>query len=425
MAKIFAVNIGGCVERRLDLNKIRNYLIKNNYNLVDKPKDADIIILVTCAALNEVANSTLNIIKNFQKYDAKLIIGGCLPDIEKKKLSRIFDGETLTTKEIDQKIEKLFPPINNVRYCEIGDSNSVLGVTSKNEPNKFFNKNFEKSSNKKGIRFIIRNYFLKNLFGEKSITYKYQTEKNNLYHIRISWGCVGNCAFCITKKAIGPFKSKPFEECMQEFKKGLKDGYSEFIICSDDPGAYGVDIKNSFPNLLNEMTNVEGNYNLMITSLSPALLINYIDDFEEILKKKKITAIFFPIQSGSSRILKLMNRYSDIDKMKEAFLRLKKSFPDLILETQVILGFPTETFEDFKETLNFIKECNFYSGYIYKFSCRPGTEAEKIEPKISDEEMSKRLKYAKKFFRKAGYKMSYFRYGLSGLSKDINIFYLK
>jgi tRNA A37 methylthiotransferase MiaB len=246
-----------------------------------------------------------------------------------------------------------------------------------------------------------------------------------LYHIRVSWGCIGNCSFCITKKAIGSFKSKPFEECIQEFKRGLKAGYRDFIICSDDPGAYGVDIDSSFPKLLDEMTDIEGNYNLMITGLSPVMLMKYLDEMEEILKKKKITAILFPIQSGSSRILKLMNRYSDVDKMKEAFLRLKKSFPGLILETQIILGFPTETFEDFKQSLNFVKECNFYSGYLYKFSCRPGTDAEKIEPKVSDEEMSKRLKYAKNFFRKEGYKMSYFRYGLSGLSKDMNIFHLK
>ena len=425
MKKIFAVNVGGCVERWLDLNRIRSYLSKNNYILVDTPKEADIIILVTCAALNEVVSSTLDVIKNFQKYDAKLIIGGCLPDIEAEELSRIFNGDTIATKEIDQKIESLFPPINNIRYCEVEDSNSVLRDIPKIESTNFFKKNFEKSSDTKNIRLRIRNHILRNMFGEHSITYKYHTERNYLYHIRISWGCIGNCSFCITKKAIGSFKSKPFEECIQEFKRGLKAGYRDFIICSDDPGAYGLDIKNSFPNLLNEMTNIEGNYNLMITGLSPVMLMNYVDEMEEILKKKKITAILFPIQSGSSRILKLMNRYSDVEKMKDAFLRLKKAFPDLILETQIILGFPTETLEDFKQSLNFVKECNFYSGYLYKFSCRPGTDAEKIEPKVSDEEMSKRLKYAKNFFRKEGYKMSYFKYGLSGLSKDMNIFHLK
>ena len=392
MKKIFAVNVGGCVERWLDLNRIRSYLSNNDYILVDKPKDADIIILVTCAALNEVVSSTLDVIKNFQKYDAKLVIGGCLPDIEKEELAKIFNGETLATKEIDQKIERLFPPINNIRYCEIDDSNNVLRNTPESESTNFFKKNLEKSSDKQNIRLRIRNRILKNLFGEHSITYKYHTQRNYLYHIRISWGCIGNCSFCIIKKAIGSFKSKPPEVCIQEFKRGLKVGYRDFIICSDDPGAYGVDINSSFPKLLNKMTDIDGNYNLMITGLSPVMLMKHVDDFEEILKKKKITAILFPIQSGSSRILKLMHRYSDVEKMKDAFLRLKKSFPGLILETQIILGFPTETFEDFKQSLNLVKECNFYSGYLYKFSCRPGTEAEKIEPKISQGEMSKRLR---------------------------------
>lgn len=413
MKKIYAVNVGGCVERWLDLNKIRSYLTENNYILVNNPKNADAIILVTCAALTEVADSTLKIIKKFQKYDADLIVGGCLPTIEQEKLSKIFTADTLPTKQIGEKIEKIFPPNNNIRYSEIEDSNSHLKEIK------------AKKTNKNCISSKITNYFLKKQFGKKSITYKYHTEKNNLYHLRISWGCVGNCSFCIIKKAIGKFHSKPFEECMKEFKKGLKEGYKEFIICSDDPGAYGIDIKNSFPKLLDEMTKIDGDYNIMITGLSPEMLMRYVDEFEEILKRKKITAVLFPIQSGNSRILKLMNRYSDTKKMKDAFLRLKKAFPDLILETQIIFGFPTETFEEYKESLKFAVECNFYSGYLYKFSCRKGTKAEEMEPKVSQEEMDKRIKYAKKFFKEKGYKISNFKRGLSGLSKDMHIFYRK
>jgi tRNA A37 methylthiotransferase MiaB len=116
-----------------------------------------------------------------------------------------------------------------------------------------------------------------------------------------------------------------------------------------------------------------------------------------------------------------MRRYSDSNKMKEAFLKLKSFYSNLSLETQCIVGFPTETWGDFKKTLNFIKDCNFYCGFLYAFSCRDGTDAAKIEPKVSQKEIDKRLKYAKEFLEKAGYKLSRFKFGIS---KNTYVFYL-
>lgn len=421
MTKICIINIGGCVERCLDRNRICGYLTKNGYLITDKPKDADVIIVVTCAVFNEVAEYALKIIKKFQKYKAKLIVGGCLPDIEKEKLLEVFNGETLPTKEINQKIEILFPPKNNVRYNQVDDANDIVENSFQEEATDFLKKSSEKSQKTNIVKQKIRKYMLKNMFGTQSITYQYFVEKKRLYHMRISWGCVGNCSYCATKKAIGKFKSKPLNQCIEEFKKGLKMGYDTFVICSDDPGAYGVDINTKLPRLLDEMTRIKGEYSILFTGLSPVMLTKHIDDLEKIIKRKKIKAILIPIQSGSSRILKLMHRYSNVGKIKNAFLRLKKAYPDLILETQLIFGFPSETREDIEHTLNFIEECDLYSGYIYKFSNRENTDAEKIEPKIDPKIISKRLKYAKKYLKKKGYKMYHFNYGIS---KGIYIFHL-
>ena len=103
---------------------------------------------------------------------------------------------------------------------------------------------------------------------------------------------------------------------------------------------------------------------------------------EEIVKRGKITILNCHIQSGNNRILKLMKRYSDTEKIKDAFLRLKKAFPKLIIDTDVIAGFPTETEEEFKDSLNFIKSTNLDMGLMIGFSCKSGTEAEDIKPKI-------------------------------------------
>jgi tRNA A37 methylthiotransferase MiaB len=104
-----------------------------------------------------------------------------------------------------------------------------------------------------------------------------------------------------------------------------------------------------------------------------------------------------------------MQRYPDIEKIKSAYSKLRESYPNLLLATECINGFPTETYEEFEETLHFIKESNFQVGYIYSFSCRPGTVAEKLEPKVPAYEISTRMKFAKNYLKAIGYHCSFFK----------------
>jgi len=421
MKKITVLNVGGCIERWLDADRIRDYLSKNRYIIVDKPEDAEIIILVTCAVFNEVADYTLDIIENFQKYDAELVVAGCLPDIEPLRLSKIFNGRILTTKGLDREIENLFPPLGNVRFGEVDDGSVLTAKDDKTNSFKLLENPLTNYLKIDKIYSKIRRYILRNLFGEKSASYKNFTERKNLYHLRICWGCAGNCSFCATKKAVGPLRSKPLDQCVKEFKGGLSKGYKNFVICSDDPGAYGLDIGSSFVKLLDEITKIKGDYKIDISGLSPGMTVKYVDQLGEIFRRGKIRSILIPVQSGSERILKLMRRYPNADKIKDAFLKLKNFYPELSLETQCIVGFPTETWEDFEKTLNFIKECNFYFGFFYVFSSRDGTDAAEIEPKVSKKEINKRLRYAKRFLGRAGYKLSPFKLGVS---KNTYVFYL-
>jgi len=98
-----------------------------------------------------------------------------------------------------------------------------------------------------------------------------------------------------------------------------------------------------------------------------------------------------------------MHRFPDTEKIKDVCLRLKKAFPEISLQTHIIAGFPTETEEEFRRTLCFVNECKFSAGFIYRFSFRSGTEAEHLKPKILEEEISQRLKYAKKFLKNERY----------------------
>ncbi|KYK34605.1 MAG: hypothetical protein AYK22_05185 [Thermoplasmatales archaeon SG8-52-3] len=403
MKKIY-LYVKGCRKRYLDTKRIQNYLVENNYEIVSKPKDADVIIFVTCAYLNDVADYSLNKVKEFQKYDAELIVAGCLPSIEKKRLTEIFNGKILNTTDLD-KIESYFPS-NKVPFSCIEDQNILFQNINSSSFRDQFKRTLRRSKTIERLYLGTKyNIFHRFAYGK---TLLFDALHKKSFHIRTSWGCQGNCAYCGIKHAIGPFKSKPIDQIIKEFKNGLNLGFTNFILESDDIGAYGSDTDSSFPELLDKMTEINGKYHITIRALGPHWLVKYVDDLKEIFKRNKIISLGIAIQSPNPRILKLMNRYSDIDNVKDACLKLKEFLPDVSLDTHYILGFPTETAEEFKNTLDFIQELDYQFGYLMPYSPKSNTEAEKLEPKISKIEMKKRLKYAKKFLKKIGHRVLFY-----------------
>jgi len=314
MKKIFISHYKyACGKRSLDTNKVCNYLLKNGYEIVDKPDDADIIFFVTCASGNTSAKGSLNKIKELQKYNAELIVAGCLPAVEPKRLAEIFDGKTISTKDLD-KIDSFFPN-NKIPYAHIDDENFLFQNVDMSLPSEVIKKIFRDVKCIGNIYAKIVDHILKNIFGENSLVYTIsfhninKQNKNPYFILRISWGCKGNCSYCSIKNSTGRFHSKSIDECIKEFKKGLDAGYKKFIITAVDPGAYGLDVGSSFSELLDKITMIPGDYKITVRSVNPRWIVKYIDDLEKIVKRRKVTQIGIPIQSGSSRILKLMHRF--------------------------------------------------------------------------------------------------------------------
>lgn len=399
------VYVAACQKRALDARKVSNYFLKNNYKIINRPSDADVIFYITCGYSQQEADKAFNKIKEFQKYDAELVVAGCVPGTDKEKLAKIFNGKIIVTRDLD-KIDNLFPD-HEVKFEEIIDPN--IEYDNQDEATRIAKdiKTMKKISKKLGplgtVYFKIEDFILKNIIGQHSYLYKSFAAEDPVYTIRISWGCYGNCSYCAIKKAIGRLKSKPLDQIIREFKCGLAEGAKYFALAADDVGLYGLDIKSSFAELLDEMTKIPGDYEISLGSLDPRWAVRYADDIGRILKRDKIKLIGIPFQSGNPRVLKLMCRYADVEKMKDAIKKIYETFPNVSLNTHIIVGFPTETMEEFKDSLNLIKDGNFSAGLVFLYSEKPGTEAEKIEPKIPMEEIDKRLKFAKKFLNDAGY----------------------
>jgi tRNA A37 methylthiotransferase MiaB len=420
--KIFIYGILTCNRRKLDAQRIQMYFLKNNYEIVSNPKDSDIIILSCCSYSNKNANDSFALTKKFLDYNAELIVTGCFPETDKEELKKIFNGETISTSSLN-KIDEIFPE-NKVKFSDIEDANIPLENINEHVLLSKLKRNFGKSKSMEKIFHSISGSILNNLIKDDSVDchktivnygyYKYFKEhiQPNLtvhkdsYFIRPSWGCLGNCSYCAIKNAIGPLESKSFDKIIFEFNKGLNQGYKSFIFDADDLGAYGKDIGSNSAEMFDKITDIPGDYMIHLRYIQPIWIVKYINEFEKVFRKGKIASLGSALQSGNSRILKLMHRFSDIEKIKDSFSKIKNAYPDLFIATEFINGFPTETFEELKDSLNIIKEIGFDWGYIIPFSCRPGTKAEKIEPKIPKEETLNRMKFVKEYLKKLGYNSS-------------------
>jgi tRNA A37 methylthiotransferase MiaB len=207
------------------------------------------------------------------------------------------------------------------------------------------------------------------------------------------------------KEVMGPLRSKPIDECIKEVKTAVNQGNKHILLVAEDVGSYGLDTNSNLPELLKKITNISGDFTITFSGISPRWIVKYIDDLETIIKTKRIVFINISLQSGSSRILTLMHKFSEIEKVKDALLRIKKAFPEIYLEAQVLIGFPTETEKNFKGTLNLIKKIRFDSCHIFKYRNKRGIEARTLMPQVTCHERSKRFKCTKEFLIKEGYEL--------------------
>lgn len=182
---------------------------------------------------------------------------------------------------------------------------------------------------------------------------------NRFFTLRISEGCLGNCSYCTIKKAIGRLKSKPESVILTELKAALLKKQYHININSSDSGSYGLDIDSNLPKLLNAILNENKKIIIeYIQDLHPFWIIRYKEEMLRLVGTKRIKSILSAVQSWNKRILKLMNRYIDLEEFNEIMNRMKEIYPHLRLRTQVIVGFPTETEEEFEDTVAFIKKAS-------------------------------------------------------------------
>ena len=345
----------GCTFNQGDSLKIEKIL--GDYGFYKKKLNfADIVVINTCAVKLSTESKILNYISHLvQKFPSKYyIITGCLPQIDKK----IYD-----------KIEKMIKDKGFI--LSIQDIPNLLNILFKNEP---FNQNLP---------------YLK----EKSYIIPQINSKSPISIIQISEGCNNNCSYCCTTNARGDLHSFDSKLILRQFEILISQGIKEFHITSQDLGNYDFEGK-KLHHLLKEISHLEGPLHFRLGMINPDYLIKFYSEFQQIFEDKRFYRfLHIPIQSGSNKILKKMKRNYNIEEAETVFLKLKKFDKLFRIGTDIIVGFPSESEEDYDQTENFIKKWKPDILNISKYTVRPNTEAKKYTQLKSQiiKERSKKL----------------------------------
>lgn len=406
MGEKIYIEADGCNRRLLEMGKIRNYLETNDYECVDSPNKAEYILLATCAFKKNEEEHSISRLRVLKKFEAELMIYGCLPDISPEKFQEFAGIRHIAPKNLER-IDDFFNDIK-VKYADIPESNLIESHRQKPVLNAL------KTKVKTGEIFKKEFYGRTKRFLKQRLTNNKNESKN--FYLYICRGCLGKCSYCAIRRAVGTVKSKNISEIVEEFNGGYQYGYRNFIILGDDPGCYGIDKNTTFHELLsalleksealakdlNKNRDSDNNTGFYINEIHPKFLIMYENELIKLMSKSRLKGILCPIQSGNNRILKLMNREHTAEELKGVINKIKELNPDIQLSTQIITGFPSETDAEFFQTINFLKDTEFNTVTVFPYHDKINTPASKLDKKIPEKEIQKRAKMAVEFLDRSG-----------------------
>ena len=352
----------GCKVNTYESEYAISEFIKRGYEIVDFSEFADIYLINTCSVTNTSDQKSRKMIRQARKRNENAVVAvmGCFSQIRE----------------------------NNNSIMDIVDV--VIGNNDKSKIvdliEKFINTK-EKVLNIKDIS--------KEEFDDIELSI-FNTRTRAL--VKIEDGCENFCSYCIIPYTRGKVRSKKPERVLKEVNTLVANGYKEIVLTGIHTGHYGSDLDNyDFSDLLEDLDKIEDLERIRISSIE---IVELNDKFLNILKKSKkiVNHIHIPMQAGSDHVLKLMNRRYDKKYFMDKINKIKTIRPNIAITTDVIVGFPNETEEDFDETIEFVKELKLAGGHVFPFSSRNGTPAAKMSGQLTKQEKHERCKKLIKLF---------------------------
>ena len=340
--------------------------LEKGYELAQFSEKADIYVINTCTVTSISDKKSRQMIRRTKQLnpDAIVVAVGCYAQVAKDRLE------------------------------EIKDIDLILGISEKKDIVKYVEEELKDRKPKEYISDVMNQ---KEFVDFGNVNY---TDKNRVA-IKVQDGCNQFCTYCIIPYARGRIRSRKIENVKQEVESLAKKGIREIVVTGIHVASYGKDLEEDVGliNLLEELNKIDGIERIRLSSLEPTLITS--EFVERLSKLEKICDHFhLSLQSGCDTTLKRMNRHYTTEDFKKATELLRKVYPNVALTTDIIVGFPGETEDEFNTTYNFLKDINFYKMHIFKYSQRHGTKAEKmpnqVDAKIKEERSRKLIELSDK-----------------------------
>ena len=342
----------GCSASMADSEMIAGLLKNGGYEIATDEAEASLNLIVTCSVKDATEQKMLYKIDKFSKSGKPLVVAGCLPKADRKRVESITPSASLVgANSIDKAVDVVNSTISGQKMVVLEDSLS---------------------------------------------------DKINLPRIRlnpaisiveIASGCMSECSFCQTKLVKGWIKSYSIGNIMRQIQNDVQEGCREIWLSSTDNGCYGKDIGSNLVQLLESCCTIDGDYKIRVGMMNPMYLPSMIERLVKLFayNNKIFKFLHIPVQSGSDRILRKMKRGHSVKIFHDAVKIFRSKIPEITIATDVIAGFPSETEEDFQQTLTLIKETQPDIVNISGYSARPGTTSVKLK-KVSSNIVKDRTK---------------------------------
>ncbi len=340
----------GCALNVHDTIVMESYIARKGYKVVRSLEEADAIILNTCAVRLDTERKMEKRLREIHNKfpEKKLVVAGCLVKSRPYLVCKVAPHASMVS---PQNIHKITEVLEKPRRVILLDGDKERG-------------------------------YLPTITNSKTIA-----------TIAVSEGCLSNCSFCITKIARRRVSSYPVTTIVEAIKMLVNKGVKEIRLTAQDTGVYGYDIsgRKMLPELISSiLEEVKGEYYIRIGMMSPQHLIDILDEVVPLYRDQHLFKFFhIPVQSGSDKILRLMNREYTVDEYIDLVKEIRGKIPNAYLATDIIVGHPGEDFEDFSQTIELVKILEFDKVHIARYTYRPRTLSGKLR-QIPEPEKKKR-----------------------------------
>ena len=332
----------GCKVNQYESQAMSEALSEKGFETVSDDT-ADVFVVNSCTVTAFADKKTRQAVRRFKRNnpDSVVVLTGCMPQAYPENSKALLEADI------------------------------VIGNKNNNELPYILEKYFE---NKERV-FQVEEHLKGDSFRTAKIT---GFDERTRAYIKIQDGCNRFCSYCIIPYSRGRVRSKPIEELKAELEALSQNGYKEVVLVGINLSSYGSDIGRTFPEAVRCANNTEGILRVRLGSLEPDHLTDEVID--ELKKCEKLCPQFhISLQSGSDNTLKRMNRHYTAGEYRSICRKLRESFKDCTLTTDVMVGFAGETEDDFRESLDFVKEIGFEKVHVFPYSIRKGTRAEKFD----------------------------------------------